>query len=194
MTIFVDHFGIHREGEFVFLHEAGRSYCLTPGFEGLPSPFRVRGSVSCPHRMLDDIPTVAGPVVKHPTIRAFAPVVHKNPGVFWMPPEGRAVAEELLRMSVLVGSNAVMALWRGAPPAVFRALTVTNISPVLICGYDVRHSQTLRQLALLPRLRPLVFCGTFPPPCPHTQLDIPSVNIAKMPLKDIGWRMLKESL
>jgi hypothetical protein len=73
-------------------------------------------------------------------------------------------------------------------------LLASNISPVVIVGYETAHIPEIHRLLTLPRLRPLVFCGSFPPPGPVTQIQGPIAAIARLPLRDIGWHILRKEI
>jgi hypothetical protein len=73
-------------------------------------------------------------------------------------------------------------------------LLASNISPVVIVGYETAHIPEIHRLLTLPRLRPLVFCGSFPPPGPVTHVHGPIAAIARLPLRDIGWHILRKEI
>ena len=70
---------------------------------------------------------------------------------------------------------------------------MSNISPVVIVGYETAHIPEIHRLLTLPRLRPLVFCGSFPPPGPVTHVHGP-IAVDRLPLRDIGWHILRKEI
>lgn len=195
LRLLVEHYGLHREGEFIFLLERGYSMCLSQGFEGLTSPFRTKRQVPCPHNLLahayeDDFELP--PEAQHPLVVAMAPR-SADPKVYWVPQEARSVVGELCKLFSPV-KVPVFTIRLGGSVRIMPELKASNITPVIISGYDYTNGPTMRAIALSETLRPIIFCGPFPPACEHTSLPIPDFRPANLPLGKIGWQMLKESV
>src|SRR5277367_5018952 len=84
-----------------------------------------------------------------------------------------------------LGPPTVFAAWSNKLSGLGPRLLASNISPVVIVGYETSHLPEMHRLLTLPRLRPLVFCGSFPPPGPVTQIQGP-IAVDRLPLRDIG--------
>ena len=193
----VTHYGIHREAGFAFLVERKRSQCLSKGFEDLPSPFTFKGSATCPHCLLERIgiePLIRLPRAKldHPLLQAMLPRENAAPGAYYVPPSGRGIVEELQRLSM--NQNPIASMWFNDAKRIVQSLMVTNISPIVVVNYDMSHAGALRIIANAPRLRPVIFCGQYPPAGEVTELSLPDFDVGKMPLGQIGWQVLQESV
>lgn len=158
----MNHYGLHRQDEFAFLHEQGGGRCLTPGYSRLESPFTVRGRhwLPCPHRLG---PPEPGPILDHPLVRAMSP--DQEGGFFFLRDTN---ANWLWRLSAMTpGTDRVVEpYWVIKPPRVRRLepkLTLTNAAPMALIDLSPRDLVDIETLAGLPRLRNLVVCGPIKP-------------------------------
>jgi hypothetical protein len=200
----VNRWGLHNEGEFTFLHEPDQSLCLNAGMADLASPFRVVTRATCPHAFLTGpAPGEARPRIprafrRHPLVVAMSPIEWRSqwnpswPPVFWGPSADRGLIETMTALSCL-GPPTVFAAWSNKLSGLGPRLLVSNLSPVVIVGYEMAHLPEMQRLLTLPRLRPLVFCGSFPPPGPVTAIAGP-LAVARLPLRDIGWHILRKEI
>jgi hypothetical protein len=197
MAIVVEHYGLHHEGEFTFIHEHGYSMCLTPGYEGLRSPFLVRRpgfTLPCPHKVLTyayEPDFALPPEADHPLIKAMAPR-KDDPKIYWVPGVARGKVGELMKLCSYA-KRSLFSVRLGGAPEIMKALKLTNITPIVVVAYDMENGHTVRAIALSETARPIVFCGPFPPAAPHIPLPVPDFSPASLPLGKIGWQILKES-
>jgi hypothetical protein len=198
MPTVVEHYGLHREDEFTFILERGYSMCLTPGFEGLRSPFVVRRlgtTLPCPHRLLAhayEPEFKLPPEAQHPLIQAMSPRAG-DPMIYWVPAAARGALAELMKLSSYV-KRSIFSLRLGGAPDIMAALKLTNVTPIVVVAYDHYNGPTARSIALTETMRPIVFCGSFPPAAPHVALPLPDFDPSSLPLAKIGWQLLKESV
>jgi len=203
MRTIISRFGVHWEGEFAFLHEKGVSACLNNGFEGVRSPFELATHplVQCPHTFLSGAEPSERPISRmwnaSLLAQAMLPDAAGGAAVYWAHANERRSIEELTQLSSLSHAP-LFALWSARLPEIKRALEITNIGPVVIVGYDVTHYPLMRAILALPRSRPIIFCGDFPPPGPSEFCAmLPSalaLNLSRLPLRDIGWSILKKQV
>lgn len=157
--IHVDHYGLHRQDNLVFLHEdSGAGRCLNRGLEKLKSPFRVRtGSrLACPHRLLDP---QSGPIVDHPFVRAMGP--EQEGRVFHVDPKH---SSWIWRLSALCPGTLrhVEPYWTiGLPklPRLAAQLRLTNAAPLALIDMVPGDFGDAEALASLPRTRNLILSG-----------------------------------
>jgi hypothetical protein len=86
------------------------------------------------------------------------------------------------------------AAWSNKLSALGPRLLASNLCSVVIVAYETAHIPEIHRLLTLPRLRPHVFCGSFPPPGPVTHVHGPIAAIARLPLRDIGWHILRKEI
>lgn len=151
----VEHYGFHQDGNLVYLLEQNSARCLTPGLSALPSPFELvrRDKLPCPHMLRDPAP---GSIVRHPLVKAMAPVPSKG-AAFWLPSVHRPAVLALTQMTRVTG----FVPWTMTNPIQKLAaqLMLTNAAPLVITGYEPRDYLTLETLLTLPRIRTVILCG-----------------------------------
>jgi hypothetical protein len=156
----VENYGLHQDGNLVFLLEHRKARCLTPGLSALPSPFEVvrEDRTICPHTLYEPAPAEL-PADLHPLIEALAPVPSSG-GAFWVPPDQSPAIQ---RMRTMVGGPQTRTFvpWGLRDPLqkLFSQLNLTNAAPLIITSYEPRDFVMLETLLGLPRIRTVVLCG-----------------------------------
>lgn len=194
MPITTNRYGLHMEGEFAFLHEDARERCLTPGFEGLRSPFIVqRPGFACPHAFLSGVEefNLDVSVPDHPLVAAMAPVPSTR--VYWIDAPARQTIEDLVPLFSPSGLS-IYAPWAIDIRGLALRLTLTNLGPIIVTGYDYKHLPRFQQLLHQPRTRPVIFCGAVCPPGVDEVLPIADIATLRpsRPWRAIGWALLQQ--
>ncbi|GBU16825.1 MULTISPECIES: hypothetical protein [Methylobacterium] len=152
------HYGIHRQDEFLFLHEQDGGRCLSPGYGRLDSPFDVRVPhwLRCPHRLC---PPEIGPVLDHPFARAMGP--DQEARLFYV---RAADVHWIWRLSAMTPTlhrfvEPYTVLRRPRISRLAPKLLLTNVAPVAITDTEPGDLVELETLAAMPRLRNLIVCG-----------------------------------
>lgn len=190
-NMIVNRHGLHIEGGLVFLHEGPRSRCLTEGFNGLESPFEVvRSGFGSPHSFLSGVDEygIEVEVPDHPLVRAMAPVPSTKS--YWVDSKARGAIENLVLMSSPTGVM-IHVPWATDMRRLAPRFSITNLTPIIIAGYEFKDVPVLRDLIQLPRTRPLLFCG--PVPAPGVDEVIPAVDLIGLGIKP-PWRAIGISL
>lgn len=171
----MNHFGLYRDDNLVFLHEQKGGRCLNPGLANLPSPFTVgKPSAPCPHTL----PAPAeGYVPDEPLVRAMGPI--QTADVFQTE---RANAQLLGAMIQMVGP--IRPLFYGffgtRMKDLLAELTCTNAAPMIMVGIEARHFGELSRLMSLPRTRNLIIVS---------DLRVTGVPVLPRPAEtDLDWR------
>lgn len=159
----MNHYGLHRQDEFLFLHEQDGGRCVTPGYARLESPFKVRPRhwLPCPHRLEQPEP---GEMLWHPLVNAMSPA--QEGGFFYV----RDVhANWLWRLSAMTpgGERVVEPYWGLKMPRVRRLapkLTLTNVAPLVLVDLTPADLVDIETLSRLPRTRNFIVCGPLKPP------------------------------
>lgn len=161
----VDHFGLHRQDNLVFLHESksgGR--CLSPGLARMASPFIVSRPAygpRCPHLLGEP---EEGPIHKHPLVRAFAPGQER--GFFYVDPIDVSWLWRLAEMCP-GPERIVEPYWMVSAPVKRKLgirLTLTNAVPLVLIEWSAKDFADIQDLASLPRYRNLIVSGPIKPP------------------------------
>lgn len=153
------HFGLHVDGDLVFLHQGRWGRCVTPGLEGLAAPERImrHDFRRCPH----DIKLAPGPTPE-PTglVKALAPI--PDGAAYWVPSEAiDAVSQAYVMCSPV--QPVVFAAWNTPIRKLAPQLSLTNIAPLIITGVRPIDAHAVIQLLRLPRVRTILFCTDVQP-------------------------------
>jgi hypothetical protein len=154
------HFGLHVDDDLVFLHQQDGGVCLTPGLSELESPYEAPPpKVKCPHA----IKPAPGPLPPlNPLIDALSPV--PDGGAYWARPELLPIIRDAYQMSWPTSVSSYLPIWANPLAGLVSHLSVTNLTPLILIGYEPRHLRRIIQLLELPRIRTILFCGPMKPP------------------------------
>lgn len=153
------HYGLYADDDLIFLHQQDGGVCLTPGLSGLESPFEAPlKRVRCPHNIAP-APGALPPF--NPLIDVLSPI--PNGGAFWTPQKNWPLVRDAAQMSAPV-AQIIMPIWATDVADLVPQLTLTNIAPLILVGYEAKHFKKINQLMQLPRVRTLLFCGALRPP------------------------------
>jgi hypothetical protein len=148
----MERFGLHIDGDLLFLHQQDEARCLTPGLAGLPSPYSSPKRARCPHR----IEPKAGEVGHAPS--PFDPV--PDGGAYWVRGDVRRAAQ---LCAPTQGTGVIRPLWAWSVKDLLSELHLTNIAPLILTAYEGSHLRSIARLLELPRVRTLIFCGDLQP-------------------------------
>lgn len=159
MTQLVQGYGLHRQDDLVWLHEGDGARCLTPGLEGLESPFTVikLPRQRCPHVLPRP---EEGPLPVDRLAEILSP--KPNDRLYWAPPShGPTVFAMSEYFSQHPSEPAVYSWTRYLTSirALAPKLQLTNCIPMVVAGYIPRDFQDVVELSRLPRTRALVLVG-----------------------------------
>lgn len=163
----VSFYGLHRQDEFLFLHEQDGGRCISPGYGRLDSPFEVRVPhwLRCPHRLGTPEP---GPTLDHPFVRAMGP--DQEGRLFHVRPVDSLWLWRLATMTPT--QERFVEPWPVLrTPRIKRIqpkLMLTNIAPVVITDTGPGDLLDMEILAAMPRTRNLIISGPLRPPGAET--------------------------
>ena len=170
----VHHYGIHRQDDLIFLHEAGGGVCLTPGLERLTSPFEVVTTRFCPHDYARGGDRAEIP--DHPIVHKLGPAA--DGGAYWVPPE----ASSVLRYAHQICSPnrpVFFIPWADPIRSLTRDLNCTNAAPLIIVDYALKDVDDIVRLLSIPRVRTIILCSRFRVPgvqeLPFTPFDADAI-------------------
>lgn len=167
------HFGLHTDGDLVFLHQQGGGRCVTPGLEGLPAPWKVKryDRIQCPH---DLTPAPGKAPARRGLVKVLAPV--PDGGVYWAPVAAMDNVAKAIVMSSPI-NQIVFPAWGVGIGTLVPQLSLTNIAPLIITDTYPRNLRAVTRLLRLPRVRTILFVGDLRPP-EATPVDwtLPSVS------------------
>jgi len=152
------HYGLHRQDEFLFLHEQDGGRCVSPGFARLDTPFDVRVPhwLRCPHRLGQPEPGVA---LDHPFVRAMGP--DQAGRLFHVRPADALWLSRLAAMAPT--TERFVEPWPALrTPRIKRVqpkLELTNVVPLVITDTGPGDLVDMETLAGMPRLRNLIISG-----------------------------------
>lgn len=167
------HFGLHTDGDLVFLHQGRWGRCVTPGLEALPAPFRVmrRDGRRCPH----NITPAAG---SHPQLEGLARVLAPVPdgGAYWVPEQAMPAVSAAHQMASPV-HPIVFPAWNTRVRDLAPQVSLTNIAPLIIVGIRPIDIPAVASLLAIPRVRTILLVGG-PQPGGAVEVDwtLPSVS------------------
>lgn len=155
----MQHFGLHVDGDLIFLHQGRWGRCVTPGLEGLQAPERVRRADHrrCPHNVVPapgPTPELTG------LVRVLAPI--PDGGIYWVPGEAMDAIAKAMTMCAPVG-QIVFSAWNTKVRHLVPQLTLTNIAPLIITGLRPIDLKATTELLRQPRVRTVLFCGDIRP-------------------------------
>ena len=160
----VPHFGLHCDGELVFLHEGDGSLCLNPGLSTLTSPFKVTANPKlCPHRL---IPSIDREIdtrrpLNNDLVHAMAPIPGAN--ALFVPNLSVRHVEVVAMLDMVKSGQNFFDVWATTIRSLVPLLTVTNITPLVIIGLRINHLQDLTRFLALPRTRSVILLGAVKP-------------------------------
>ncbi len=168
------HYGLHTDGDLVFLHQQEGSVCLTPGLGALPSPFAAppRRGPRCPHHIT---PSPGELPPSDPVIDVLRPV--PNGGAYWAPLQDRPLVFEAAKMCS-PSSPTIFPMWAHSATDLIPQLNLTNIAPLILVSAEAKHLRSIAKLLELPRVRTILFCGVLRPPgtTPLKGGELPNIN------------------
>jgi len=156
----VQHWGLHVDGDLVFLHEQDRTRCMTPGLEGLESPFVVETRGKCPHALLPWDDSVVPVEPPSGLARVLGPI--PDGGAYWAPPAARPLLKVSHDLCCLF-RPASFTPWATPLRRLAPELTLTNLAPLVIFDYEPKDLTQLLHLLDAPRIRTVVLCGPIRP-------------------------------
>ncbi len=167
------HFGLHVDGDLIFLHQGRWGRCVTPGLEGLQAPERVRrlDYRRCPHNVQPapgPTPALTG------LVKALAPI--PDGGAYWVPAEAMASVSKAFVMCNPV-HPVIFPAWHNKVKDLVPQLTLTNIAPLIITDLRPADLPGVGNLLRLPRVRTVLICGRIQPSGvePISDWKLPSV-------------------